>query len=137
MFNYLKPNKTCVLLNKQKIIYESTENGVKPLVKYFYYQGLPSNNTILIDKIVGMAIAHVIIYCNIKTVYTKIISKPALSLLKKNNIDITFKILVENILQRDKTDICPMEKKVLTASSTKEAIDILKQIVIFNNPIHL
>ncbi len=136
-FDLLNPDKTCVLLNKDKIIYESKENSVKPFVKYIYYNGFPSKETILIDKIIGVAIANIAIYCNLKTVYAKIISKPALTLLENNNVTVFFGEVVENILKRDKLDLCPMEKKILTAKSPREAYDFLKQIVIDEDPIHL
>lgn len=132
IFNYLKPNKTCVLINNSKIIYESNENSIKPLIKYLLENGIPNENTILIDKIVGIAIANVILYCNIKTVYTQIISKPALDLLKNNQVDVYFEKLVDNILRYDKVDICPMEKKLLTINSPQEAVSYLKTIVLNN-----
>lgn len=137
MFDYLIPNKTCVLLNNKEIIFSSEEDGVKPLVKYLYSSGIPKPNTILIDKIIGYAIANVVIFCKINTVYTNIISKPALALLNKYGVNTNYLHLVDNILRRDKSDICPMEKKLLTATTPDEAVEFLKQIVIFNNPIHL
>lgn len=137
MFSYLEPNKTCVLVNNKKIIYESIENSVKPLVKYIFHNGIPKSGTILIDKIVGFAIANIILYCNIKTVYAKVISKPALKLLEENQIEVYFEEVVENILRYDKKDICPMEKKILSVSSPLEAYNILVQIIIYNNPLHL
>lgn len=137
MFNYLVPDKTCVLVNNKLIIYQSVENGVKPLVKYLYYKGIPNKETVLIDKIVGYAVANLILYSQIKTVYTKIISKPALTLLNNNNITLFYESIVENILRRDKSDICPLEKKLLTVKSPEQAMEFLTQIVIFNNPIHL
>ncbi|QVK17870.1 DUF1893 domain-containing protein [Mycoplasmatota bacterium] len=137
MFKYLEPDKTCVLIHETKVIYESKENSVKPFVKYIYYHGLPKENTILIDKVIGVAIANVALYCKLNTVYGLIISKPALDLLQKNNVNVHYETLVDHILRRDKTDICPMEKKILTANSYEEAFNYLKQIVIDNNPIHL
>lgn len=35
-FKHLHPDKTCVLINEGKIIYESKENSVKPFVKYIF-----------------------------------------------------------------------------------------------------
>ncbi|MDF2699112.1 MAG: hypothetical protein K0Q49_668 [Haloplasmataceae bacterium] len=136
-FDYLNPDKTCVLSLNGEIIYESYENGVKPFVKYIYYHGKPDENAILIDKIIGVAIANLAIYCNLKTVYAKLISKPALELLKEHKIDVHYEDLVDHILRKDRSDICPLEKKVLSANSPDEAYVFLKEIVINNNPIHI
>lgn len=136
-FQLLSSNKTCVLYLYGKVIYESKENGVGPFVKYVYYNGKPDNDTILIDKVIGVAVANIVLYCDLKTVYTKIISKPALDLLTKNNVQVNYQELVTNILRKDRTDICPLEKKILTTHSFKEAYDLLKQIIIDNNFIHL
>lgn len=137
LFKYLIPDKTCVLIHKQQIIYESKENSVKPFVKYIYHNGLPHENTVLIDKVIGVAIANVVLYCKLNTVYGVVVSKPALDLLQKNHVKVYYKTLVDHILRRDKTDICPMEKKILTAKSYTEAFDFLKQIVIDQKPIHI
>ncbi len=137
MLHLLKPDKTCILMLDNHIIYESKENSVKPFVKYIYYNGQPNKKTILIDKVIGVAIANVVLYCKLTTVYAKIISKPALNLLKENQVHVYFETLVDHILRRDKTDICPMEKKMLTATSCEEGFQFLKQIVIDHQPIHL
>jgi Domain of unknown function (DUF1893) len=136
-FQLLEPDNTCVLIYNEEIIYESQENSVKPFVKFIYYNGKPKEDSILIDKIIGVAIANVVLYCNLKTVYAKVISQPALDLLQYNYITVNYEQLVPNILRRDKTDICPLEKKILKASSPNEAYEFLKEIVIYNNPIHL
>lgn len=136
-FNYLSNNQSCVLLHNHSVIYESYENSVKPLVKYVYYNQPIESNTILVDKIIGYAIANVILYSGIKTVYAKTISKPALDLLKKHNVQIEYQQIVDNILRRDRTDLCPMEKKILTTQNSHEAFQILVEIVINQNLIHL
>ncbi|HEY8364954.1 MAG TPA: DUF1893 domain-containing protein [Haloplasmataceae bacterium] len=130
MLEYLKPDKTCILINNNEIIFSSKENGIIPLVKYIYYNGLPKTNTILIDKVIGMAIANVVVFSQITTVFTNIISKPALDFLIKHGVDVHYTILVENILRYDKTDICPIEKRVLTLNNPNEVVELLYQIVI-------
>lgn len=139
MFEYLLPDYTCILVekNSKKVIFQSKENSVRPLVRYSYYHEIFGENTILIDKIVGSAIANVIIHLNIKQVYTKIISKPALKLLNNKNIKVIYEEIVDNILRKDKTDICPLEKKILSVSSPLEAYNILVEVVINQNPVHI
>ncbi|NLG81265.1 MAG: DUF1893 domain-containing protein [Bacilli bacterium] len=137
MFNYLEPDKTCVLLLHNNIIYDSKENSVKPLVKYLYHNGVPNNETILIDKVIGLAVANLVLYCGLRTVYGKTISQPALELLHKHDVTVFYEALVPNILRKDKTDICPLEKYVSNLSSPKEAYLNLVEIVINQNPLHL
>lgn len=136
-FNYLEPDKTCVLLLDNIVIYESKDNGVKPLVNYLYHNGIPQQDTILIDKVIGLAVANLVVYCGLKTVYGKTVSQPALELLKKHKVNVFYEVLVPNILRKDKTDICPLEKYVSTLVSPEAVYMGLVEIVINNNPLHL
>ena len=129
MYKYLYPDKTCVLLYKGRIIYESRENNVRPLIRYLMENGIPQKGVILIDKVVGTAVSNLILYCKIKMVYAKVISKPALSLLIKHKVKIDYRELTENILRLDKTDICPLEKTIMGISDYDEAVKTLFKIV--------
>ena len=54
-----------------------------------------------------------------------VISRPALETLKKYNISVTYDALVDNIINRSKTDICPMEKAVISATTPWEARELI------------
>ena len=61
-----------------------------------------------------MAAARLIVYSGIvSSVVTKVCSKLAKELLDKSGIEVGAGAVVDNILNWDKSDVCPMEKKAV------------------------
>ena len=113
------------LFENGKIVYSSNHSGLRPLVLCLskYKEG-PYE---LHDKVIGLAAAKLIVNSNvIKTLKTNLISKPALDYLK-GLLELDYRELVENILTKDKTDICPMEKKAIELP-TKDFINHIRTI---------
>lgn len=112
-------------LVKNEKVYLSDLKGVKPLLD-FLKNNVNLEGFSLADKVIGKGVAFLILKAKIKNVYTKIISKPALDLLIKNGIEVYYDLLVENIINRTKTDLCPIEKVVLDVND----VDIAYQKII-------
>lgn len=112
-------------LVKNEKVYLSDLKGVKPLLDFFK-NNVDLEGFSLADKVIGKGAAFLILKAKIKNVYTKIISKPALDLLIKNGIEVYYDLLVKNIINRTKTDLCPIEKIVLDVND----VDIAYQKII-------
>ena len=119
----LKDNSLALVKNEK--VYLSDLKGVKPLLD-FLKNNVDLGGFSLADKVIGKGVAFLILKAKIKNVYTKIISKPALDLLIKNDIEVYYDLLVENIINRTKTDLCPIEKVVLEVND----VDIAYQKII-------
>lgn len=119
----LKDNSLALVKNEK--VYLSDLKGVKPLLD-FLKNNVDLEGFSLADKVIGKGVAFLILKAKIKNVYTKIISKPALDLLIKNDIEVYYDLLVENIINRTKTDLCPIEKVVLEVND----VDIAYQKII-------
>lgn len=119
----LKDNSLALVKNEK--VYLSVLKGVKPLLD-FLKNNVDLEGFSLADKVIGKGVAFLILKAKIKNVYTKIISKPALDLLIKNDIEVYYDLLVENIINRTKTDLCPIEKVVLEVND----VDIAYQKII-------
>ena len=123
----LKDNKTLVFVKGDNVI-DSSLNGIKPLIT-FIDEGINLEGYSLADKIVGKAQAMLCVKANIKEVYTKVMSKGGQRILEKYNIPYTYDVLTEEIINRKKTDICPMEKVVKDIEDINEAYIKLKEKV--------
>lgn len=119
----LKDNSLALVKNEK--VYLSDLKGVKPLLD-FLKNNVDLEGFSLADKVIGKGVAFLILKAKIKNVYTRIISKPALDLLIKNDIEVYYDLLVENIINRTKTDLCPIEKVVLEVND----VDIAYQKII-------
>lgn len=123
----LKDEITMVLVKDDDVI-DSKENGIKPLLNLID-SNIFLNGYSIADKIVGKAQAMLIVKAKISEVYAKTISKQAENILNRYNIPYTYDNLTDMIINRDKTDICPMEKTVKDIDDIDKAYIALKNTV--------
>lgn len=98
------------------------EHGVKILISL---QSGSLTGAFVADKVVGKAAAMMLVRGGAIEVYAEIISLPALEFLKKHKVICLYGELVPNIINRNKTGICPMEKAVLDETDVNRAYKIL------------
>lgn len=102
--------KTLVIVKDEEVIYESDARGIKPI--YEFYRKNANNEAVgsLADKVFGKAAAIIASHLALDCIYAETISKEALKVLNENNIDVSYKIITDQILNRAQDDLCPVEK---------------------------
>lgn len=123
----LKDDKTLILVKDDEVI-SSNQNGIKPLINLLN-KNIDLKGYSLADKIIGKAQAMLIVKANIKNVYAKVLSKQGEQILIDNNVSYCYDTLTEQIINRNKTDICPMEKAVKDIFDIEKAYITLKQLI--------
>ena len=120
--------EVCLPAGRQgfKIIFPSKKSGVRGLLDFVNEQGEKHEGMIIFDKIVGQAVAFLAAYLKAKEVYGGTGSELAARSLEKYKISFYFQKTIPNILNQDKTDLCPMEKLSLD-KTPKEFYNSLKQ----------
>ncbi|MCL2383722.1 MAG: DUF1893 domain-containing protein [Oscillospiraceae bacterium] len=113
---------SCVIVKNDELIYAVSGRGIKPLLTFYLNNKEEMVGAFLADKVIGKAAALIAVDGRITSVYANMMSKSALELLKKNNIQVEYNILVNNILNRDKTDICFIEKAVMHCEDIEQGI---------------
>ncbi len=86
-------------------------------------------NSVVADNVVGKAAAFLYLKLESKNIFAKIISEAGYLLLKNNNINIEYEIKVKKILNRQKNDICPIEKSVMNERDVDSAIIKIKKTI--------
>lgn len=121
----LKDNHfTFVAVNENNII--SDDNiGIKPLMNLIENK-VDLKGYSVADKVIGKAAAFLYILLNVNEVYVYTVSKHALSIFNENNVTVYYEKLVDNIINRDKTGICPMEKSVIDISEAHQALEVIR-----------
>lgn len=110
---------TCVLTDGNRF-FTSTQRGVKPLVQFLESKQIPAG-LYAADKVVGRATAHLYGLLSIQALYAKVISEPALTLLKSRGIFVSYDLLVPNIINRAGDGICPFEEAVMGIEDPRAA----------------
>lgn len=78
------------------------------------------------DKVIGKAAAALMIQGNVREVYGDIISTSAISLFRKNGVEISFATEVHHIINRTKSDWCPIEKACYELDSIDEIFNVVQ-----------
>jgi len=120
-----KGNYSCVLVRGDKII-TSTMTGVMPMLSFIDAK-MDLKGFSVADKIVGKAAAMLFVVAGIQQVYGKTMSRKAAAVLSENGINSSYGTLIDEIVNRQGTGMCPMEKAVLAVSDPQQAPDVLSR----------
>lgn len=121
--NNLEGHTIC-LCKEGKCLF-SEKRGIAPMMD-FIADGVDLLGYSVADLVVGKAAALLFIKCGIKRVFAKTLSEHAKRVLELYGVDYEYETLSEKIINRDGTDICPMEKSVLGTDDADEAYSILQ-----------
>ena len=99
--------------------------GVTDLLRLNAEESERLNGATVTDKKVGKAAATLLITGKVKAVYTPLVSTPAREMLEAAGIPLYAREEIPAMVNRDGTDLCPMEKKLLEAEDIEECLIIL------------
>ena len=116
---------TCVLC-RGNIVLTATERGVKPLVRWLT-EGVDATGFSAADKVVGKATAYLYVLLGVKEVWAGVMSESAARVLTRHGITAAQGRLVENIINRQGTGICPFEAAVLEIHTPEEALTAIRE----------
>ena len=119
---------TICLCKEGECLY-SVRRGIAPMMG-FIGSGADLRGYSVADVVVGKAAALLFVKCGIKKVYAKTLSEYARRILELYGLDYEYGILTERIINREGTDVCPMEKAVMNTDDPEEAYVILKNKLI-------
>lgn len=123
MRDTVKAGFRCVLAKDGVIFDKSTDRGIKPLVDF--YKSGKLKGAVVFDKVIGRAAAALCIEGGVRKVHAFVMSASAKALLKSHGVEAAADEIVDRIANRDKTGLCPMEKKVKDLVNPKEMVDVL------------
>ena len=125
-FKLKEKDLTLVIVKEGKIIFETKSQGVSGFLQAIEKIGKRLVASSVADKIVGAAAAMLCAYSEIASVFAVTVSEEGIRVLEDNNVFYQFENQVPNILNHDKTHICPFEKLAIGSKNPKEAYTKLK-----------
>lgn len=81
------------------------------------------------DKVVGKGAAALMILGGIDSIYTDVISEPALELLSKSQVKVSYGKKVDNIINRRGDGICPVETLCLPCDTARECFPLIDKFI--------
>ncbi len=116
---------TCVLCCGEKI-HTATARGIAPMMELMD-RGEDLNGFAVADRVVGRAAAFLFVLAGIRSVYTTVISEPALEILQAYAIPCSYEQLVPHIINRTGNGLCPMETAVLKINDPEDALQAIRE----------
>lgn len=104
---------------------KSSARGIKPIYENYLNNKEYFFASSVADRVIGKAAAILLVAGGVKEVYTDLISQSALDYFEERLIEVSYAEKTELILNRDRTDLCPMEKLSLDNPSSEELIERL------------
>ena len=122
-------NCTCVLC-KGKMIHQSTQRGVKPLLTWLDdgtdLMGFSAADSSSASKGESVS-AFLDLLLGVRRVHGCIMSAAAVKVLRSGGIEVTWDTLAESIRNRTNTGPCPMEAATETCTTPEEALTAIRQ----------
>jgi hypothetical protein len=103
-------NLAFVLVKGGKVLATGDDYGVRELLASVDRLGPLARGASLADKIVGKAVALIVVHAGIRAVDTRVASESAVKLLKSHGVPLHTATIVPQILNRRGDGPCPMEK---------------------------
>lgn len=118
---------SCVVSNNEVRTY--TKRGVDDLYNLLTSEPSFLAGAEVADRVVGKAVAAMLVKGGVKNVYADMISLSALTLLRNAGIDTDYDQLVTYIKNTRLTDWCPVEAMCYNEQTVDEILPIVQQFV--------
>ena len=116
---------TCVICGGCEI-HTAVDRGVKPLVNWLD-SGVNLAGFSAADRVVGRATAFLYCLLGVKEVYARVMSRPAVEVLKNAGIGTQADQITDGIVNRKGTGPCPFEAAVMDITDADQALAAIRQ----------
>ena len=121
-------NLSLVIVKQGIVVFETRKPGINGFLQAIQEQEKNLVGASAADKIVGVAAAMLCAYSGVASMFALTISEAGIRVLEDNNINCVFEKTVTNIMNRNKTDVCPFEKMAMNSASPDDAYVKLKSL---------
>jgi len=120
---------TLVVVKEGNILFTSADRGIEPIYAAVtdFKEGLEGSS--VADRVTGRAAAILCKYGNIEEIHTDLISDEAIKIFKKSGIKYFYEEYSQYIKNRDKTDMCPVEKLAYGIDNPQELIQRISEFM--------
>lgn len=114
-------NLTLTIVKKGTVLFETSSHRISGFLNAIEQLGAKLEGASVADRVAGKAVALLFVYAGIKEVYAEVLSEKAKAVFGENEIHCEWKELVENILDLNRSSVCPFEKAAAGISDPQKA----------------
>jgi hypothetical protein len=123
-----KKELTLTIVKNGEVLFETRSHRISGFLGAIEQFGDKLEGASLADRVAGKVIALLCVYAKIKEVYAEVLSKKAKTVFEQNDIHHEWKELVDNVLDLNKSGVCPFEKAAAGISDPKDAYRIFRAL---------
>lgn len=127
------PEVRGVVRSKTNEIVIFHNRGVKDLYELLATKPQLLDGAYVADCVIGRGAALLLVLGHVSQVFAQLISEQAVHVLHAADIEIDYDTVVPNIINRDGTDICPVEKLTMNITDPNVAFEKIQEFLINKN----
>ncbi len=120
---------TLVIVKNGDVLFDTASHRISGFLCAIDQIGDKLEGASIADRVVGKAIALLAVYAGIGEVYAEVLSQKAKKVLKENGINCEWNRMVDNILDFNRSGVCPFEKTAEAISDPKRAYLTFKELL--------
>lgn len=125
LIDILHEKKCSCVIRKGNTIRTFNQRGVADLYDLVMKEAEFLNGAEIADKVVGKGAAALMTSGGIARLHADVISKPAMSLFEKNNIEVTYTTLTDGIINRKGDGPCPVESMCSKTDDVSKMVEMI------------
>jgi len=112
---------TLAIVKNGQVLFQTNSHRISGFIGAIDKLGTQLNGASVADRVAGKALALLCVYAGIREVYAEVLSRKAKAVFEENKIVVEWKQLVDNVLDLNKTGVCPFEKAAAGISDPKDS----------------
>ena len=120
---------TLAIVKNGEVLFETGSHRISGFLGAIEQLGTKLEGASVADRVAGKAIALLCVYAGIREVYAEVLSRKAKAVFEENGIPCEWKELVDNILNLNRSGICPFEKAAVDISDPEKAYATFKALM--------
>jgi hypothetical protein len=119
---------TLVIVKNGEVLFETGSHRISGFLGAIEELGVRLEGAAVADRVAGKAIALLCVYAKISEVYAEVMSRKAKAVFEENGIHHEWRELVDNILDLNRSGVCPFEKAAMDISDPEAAYAAFKTL---------
>jgi hypothetical protein len=119
---------TLVIVKNGQVLFETNSRRISGFLGAIEKFGAELQGASVADRVAGKALALLCVYVGVRGVYAEVLSRKAKAVFEENKVYVEWKEIVENVLNDDKTGLCPFEKVADGITDPKDAYGAFKAL---------
>jgi len=120
---------TLIIVKNGEVLFETGSHRISGFLGAVEQLDAGLKGASVADRVAGKAIALLCVYAGIRHVYAEVLSRKAKAVFEEHGIPCEWKTLVDNILDVNRSGVCPFEKAATEISDPEKAYAAFKALL--------